>query len=122
MSTLGQSAVQKLLRESAAAIRTLKGQMEKTASAHAELEEKLARYERQDKAAQIVALMDKKGLGDPGIPYQTKVASLANSDTDLDSTLQAVSLASPNLSFASVGTRPGTGVSSEDALDGFLLT
>ena len=85
---------------------------------NSKLASELASYKERELAEEIVGEMERKGLGDPDLPFQDKVASLLSSGKDLSMLKEAVDLATPNLSFASVSGEEGSNVTS---LEDYIL-
>ena len=80
---------------------------------------KLASYERQKQAEEIVTSMERRGLGDSSVPLNKRVSDLLSSQKDLDVVKEAVALATPDMSFASISYRPD--VDNRTSLDSYLL-
>lgn len=91
----------KLLEEVPRTLRQLVAENSKLAS-------KLASYRERELAEVIIGEMERKGLGDPDIPFQDKVASLLSSGKNLSTFKEAVELTTPNLSFATVSSEHGS--------------
>lgn len=83
------------------------------------LREKIAHYEQRDKAEELVAEMEVRGLVDPSVPRQEKVAALLGSGKDLDVLREAVDLQVGDFSPADVSGQAGSG---SDAITQFLVT
>jgi len=75
----------------------------------AKLASRLEMYEKRELAEEIVVEMDRKGLGDSDLSFRDKVASLLDSGKDLSLVKQAVEMAVPNMSFASLADGPPEG-------------
>lgn len=90
---MDSSTIQKLLAESAKALRTVQAEKEKLAS-------QLARYQEMEKAEEIVTLMDAKGIEVPGQTLKQKVASVLASGRDLQMTKEALRYTTADMSFA----------------------
>lgn len=82
-------------------------ELRKLVAENSKLASELAVYQQRDLAEQIVSEMESKGLGDPDTPFREKVAALIDSGKDLTLVKEAVDLAAPNLSFASVSDESG---------------
>lgn len=64
--------------------------------------EQAATLEKRAKAEALVVEMEEKGLVDPDVPRQEKIAALLNSDNDLEVLAQAVHLNMGDLASTSV--------------------
>lgn len=96
------TATQEVLRRVPKALRSLQEENVKLAAA-------LEEYQRRDDAEEIVAMMDAKGLSDKSVPFKKKVASLLSSEKDFGVVREAISMATPDMSFASLSDNPGSG-------------
>jgi len=85
------------------------------------LASELNTYRERTVAEEIVAEMDRKGLSDPSEPFQSKVAALLSSEKDLGVVKEAMELATPNFSFASVAEGESEDDNSSMALENFIL-
>lgn len=85
--------LQRLLTESANALRTVQAEKEKLAS-------QLEVYRRKEQAEEIVALMDEKGITDPGMSSKQKIASVLASGKDLQKVKEALRYTAADMSFA----------------------
>lgn len=65
-----------------------------------ELLEKVAHYEKKERAERIASAMQEKGL-EPEVPFSEKVAGLMKRD-NLDVVEEAVSISAPQMKLASV--------------------
>lgn len=95
MAQMDPTTVSNLVKTAAAQLRALSEE-------NADLRSKLASMSKQAEAADIVSLMDSRGLTDRTVPFQKKVASLLASEKDLGSFRKAIELTSADMSFASV--------------------
>lgn len=94
-------------------LRALKAENVKLASA-------LAGYERRTEAEEIVSMMEARGFSDQSVSFKDKVAKLVVSEKDFGVLREAISMATPDMSFASVTDAPaGAGVSD---LEDFILS
>ena len=83
------------------------------------LNSKLAEFEKRAQAEDIVSEMDRRGLSDPEVPHSEKVEAILHSDKDFNVIKEAMNLATPNFSFATVSE---TDVENSDtALESFIL-
>lgn len=113
MHKISSGEAASLLKQAGAAIRTL-------TSERIELRQKLAAYERRERAEKIAREMEEKGLQDD-LTFEQKVAAIQKAQ-NLDVTEEAVKLAAPQgRVFGNVGDdQPGSnGVS---ALEHFIAT
>jgi len=93
-------------------LRALVDEKEKLAAA-------LAEYKQRDKAEEIVAMMETRGLGDASIPFKKRVSNIMSSEKDLDIIKEAVALAAPDMSFASISERPE--IDSGNSFEDYIL-
>ena len=107
--------IKDLLSTSASVIRALQQDKEKLAS-------RVAGYERQELADEIVTLMEERGQMSRETPYKQKLASVLASNKDLQIIKQALLLAPIDMSFASVSELPGQGNNSSEDLLAFLAS
>jgi hypothetical protein len=116
MEKISSQQAQTILKTASATIRTLQ-------SEKADLQEKVAGFEKRERAEKIAAEMEEKGLH-ADLDRQEKVAHLLNADAvpNLDVTEEAVKMASPqNAVLGNLGDRPG-GASSGGAFEHFIVT
>ena len=85
------------------------------------LASELKGFRQRSLAEDIVAEMERKGLSDPSEPFQDKVAALLSSDKDLEVVKEAMEMATPNFSFASVAETEAEDDNSSMALESFIL-
>lgn len=102
--------VQSLLKTASSTIRSLQGE-------NVELREKVATFERRERAEKIAQSMEEKGLH-ADLSHQEKVAHILKRDMGI--TEEAVKMASPqNSVLGSLDDRPGNGMS---AFEQYVLT
>ena len=94
---------------------TLRALMDENTKLASEINE----YRKRAQAEEIVDEMERKGLTDSSISFQDKVASLLDSGKDFEVVREALKMASPNLSFASVADTDSE--DSNTALEDFIL-
>ena len=112
MEQMDPTAVRSLLKTAAVQLRSLQ---EENVTLHTEL----AKLHKHAAAAEIVSLMDSRGLSDKAVPFQKKVASLLASEKDLGSFRRAIELTSADMSLASVSELSDTKTAT-NALHDFL--
>ena len=112
MSRPDNDQIRSVLEKVPFALRTLAEENVKLAS-------QLAAYQRKDLAEDIILSMEAKGISDPTVPKKQKIAALLSSDKDLAVVKEAMSLVTPDMSFASVSD---IDLPSEDSLVDYLLT
>ncbi len=106
-----------VLEKTASLVRTLSSERDKLAS-------ELATYKKREQAGNIVSRMERKGLSDPTIPFQDRVASLLASDKDLDVVKEAAEMASSSVGLGELADGVGSDdeLNSEQALLDYLLS
>jgi hypothetical protein len=102
-----------LMKTAAATLRTLSAE-------NVQLTEKLARYEQREQAEEVVALMDRRGMFDPQVPHQEKVASVLSSGKDLRVMREALAMTAANMSFAKVASISAPSSNPLDRLESYL--
>lgn len=112
MNKLSSTKVAEVLSQVPLALRA---QQEKIA----ELQEKIAHYEKRDRVVKIASAMQAKNL-DPETSMDEKIESLMGHN-DLDVYEKAIDLAAPQIKVASLSDRPSNGASAEDAFAAGLL-
>ena len=113
MSTADNNAISEVLNQVPATLRALVNERDKLAA-------ELSEYQRADKAAEVVEVMDRKGLSDPTITFRQKVASVLESGKNLDMMKEAMEMSSTGLSQFSVsGDSDSAG--SATAFEDFIL-
>jgi hypothetical protein len=105
-------SAREVLRMVPSVLRALVEDKEKLAAA-------LAEYKQRDKAEEIVAMMETRGLGDASVPFKKRVSDVLSSEKDLDVIKEAVALAAPDMSFASISERPE--IDSGSSFENFIL-
>lgn len=83
------------------------------------LREKLAHYEKMDRATKIASAMQTKNLS-PDTSYDEKVELLMGRD-DLDVYEKAIDLSAPQIKLASLSDHPGNASNAEDAFIAGLM-
>lgn len=78
-----------------------------------ELKEKIASFEKRDRATKIASAMQTKNLS-PDTSYDEKVAALMERD-DLDVYEKAIDLSAPQIKLAALSDHPGNAGNAEDA-------
>lgn len=106
MNKLSSTKVAEVLAQVPIALRA---QQEKIAS----LEEKIASFEKRDRATKIASAMQTKNLS-PDTSYDEKVAALMERD-DLDVYEKAIDLSAPQIKLAALSDHPGNAANAEDA-------
>lgn len=106
MNKLSSTKVAEVLAQVPVALRA---QQEKIAS----LEEKIASFEKRDRATKIASAMQTKNLS-PDTSYEEKVASLMERD-DLDVYEKAIDLSAPQIKLAALSDHPSNATNAEDA-------
>lgn len=114
MNKLSSTKVAEVLAQVPIALRA---QQEKIA----ELQEKVASYEKRDRVTKIASAMQSKNL-DPETSYEEKVSSLMGRD-DLDVYEKAIDLSAPQIKVASLSDDPssGNGANAEDVFAAGLM-
>ena len=84
-----------------------------------QLTSKLAEFEKRAQAEDIVSEMERRGLSDPEVPHNEKVEAILHSDKDFNVINEAMNLATPNFSFATVSENDTE--NSDTALESFIL-
>lgn len=105
ISTQQAAELQKL---AASTLRALSEENVKLRTSNEELVEKVASYEKRERAEHIAGKMEEKGLN-TDLSFQEKIAQIMQRD-DLDVLEQAVSMSSPQMKLASVHDAEGVEV------------
>jgi len=121
-------SMQKISSEQAAQILgqvgpTLRAQQQKIQSQEAtigEQQEKLAFYQRRERAEKIAMLLEAKGLA-PETNFQQKVDGLMDPAQDLDVIEKAVDMSAPQIKLASLSDNPGNPSDAKSALEAAIL-
>lgn len=100
MEKISNAQAGEMMKMASAKIRTLAAQNTELEGENAKLNEKLAHYAKKDRAENIAALMEEKGL-QPELSLQEKVAGLMKRD-NLSVVEEAVGLSTPQMKLASV--------------------
>ena len=108
-----ESSALEVLKEVPAVLRALIEENTKLAAA-------LNERGLQDEAEEIVSIMDARGFSDRATPFKQKVAALLASKKDLGVVKEALALASPDLSFASLSEISSDG-DATNAFENFIL-
>jgi hypothetical protein len=106
MNKLSSTKVAEVLAQVPVALRA---QQEKIA----ELQEKVAHYEKRDRVIKIASAMQAKNL-DPETAYDEKIENLMGSD-NLDVVEKAIELSAPQIKLAALSDHPGNPSNAEDA-------
>jgi hypothetical protein len=112
MIKLSSAQVQAVATQAAQALRHLSAENE-------QLKEKVAFYQRQDRAEKIASVMMEKNL-DPELTYQEKVAKLM-ANGNLDVVEEAVGLAAQQVKLAALSDIPGSATDAASAFEAGIL-
>ncbi len=93
MDKISHAQISQAIKTAAASLRTISVE-------NAELKEKVAHYERKERAEGLANQMDDKGL-QPELSFQEKVAGLLKRD-NLDAVEEAINMSAPQTKLASV--------------------
>lgn len=85
-----------------------------------DLKEKVAYYERRDRATKIASDMTRKNL-DPETTFEEKVAHLMQPETNLDVLEQAVSMSAQQVKLASLSDHPGSSLDAAAAFEAGIM-
>ncbi len=102
---------------------TLRAQQQKIQSQEAmigEQAEKLAFYQRRERAEKIAAQLEAKGL-DPESTFTQKVDGLMSPDKNLDVIEEAVGMSAPQIKLASLSDNPGNPSDAKSAFEAAVL-
>ena len=113
MARLDDASVREVLSQVGPVLRALVAENTKLASA-------LAEHQRREQAEEIVTSMESRGMSDRAVPYKQKVAALLSSKKDLAIVKEALTLVTPDMSFAYLSDVPGGDAT--DTLEGYLLS
>lgn len=113
MIKLSQEQVGQVAGQAARAIREL-------AAENNQLKEKVASWERRERAEKIASEMQAKNL-DPDTSFADKVQKLMSSNQDLDVVEQAVGLASQQVKLAALTDLPGSPSDAASAFEQAIL-
>lgn len=100
MEKISHEQLAQLTKQAGAALRALSEEASGLRSANAELKQKIASYQKKERAEKIAALMEEKGI-EPHLSFQEKVASISGRD-NLDALEEAVGLVAPQAKLASL--------------------
>jgi len=113
MDRLDENSARQVLSQVAPVLRALMQENVKLASA-------LAATQKREQAEEIVSMMDARGFGDRSAPFKQKVAAVLASKKDLAVVKEALAIATPDMSFASLADVPVGDAT--DTLDNYLLS
>jgi len=114
MDSVDKNSTREVLSQVPAVLRALMAENVKLAAA-------LEDHTRQDEAEDLVSIMDAKGVTDRSVPFKKKVAALLASKKDLNVVREALSLTTPDMSFASLSDDGPSGGDSTNAFENFIL-
>lgn len=102
---------------------TLRAQQQKIESLETEnvtLTEKVAFYQRRERAEKIAAQLEAKGL-DPDSTFAEKVDGLMGPEKDLDVIEKAIDMSAPQIKMASISDSPGNASDAKSAFEAAIL-
>lgn len=102
---------------------TLRAQQQEIQSLTADkqaLTEKVAFYQRRERAEKIAAQLEAKGL-DPETSFTQKVDGLMKPETDLDVVEKAIDMSAPQIKLASLSDNPGNPSDAKSAFEAAVL-
>lgn len=100
MMKLSMPEAGQMMKEAAANLRALSGELQAANAERDELKTKVASYERKERAEKIAHLMEQKGIN-TGLSFQEKVAGILN-HPKIDVLEEAVGLDAPQVKTAFV--------------------
>lgn len=80
------------------------------------LKEKVAFYERRDRATKLASEMTRKNL-DPDSTFEEKVAKFMQPEANLDVIEEAVNMSAQQVKLASLSDHPGSGIDAASAFE-----
>lgn len=109
MDKISHAQISQAMKTAASSLRTISVE-------NAELKEKVAHYERKERAEVLANQMDDKGL-QPELSFQEKVAGLLKRD-NLDAVEEAINMSAPQTKLASVHEEGRVTVEGASELEG----
>jgi hypothetical protein len=120
MNKLSSEQVGQILGQVAPTLRAQQEKIESLSTTNQTLTEKVAFYQRRERAEKIASQIEAKGL-DPETSYSQKVNNLMGSDKNLDVIEEAVEMSAPQIKLASLSDHSGNPSDAKSALEAAIL-
>jgi hypothetical protein len=120
MQKISSEQASQILGQVGPTLRAQQQKIESQAVMIEEQQEKLAFYQRRERAEKIASQLEAKGL-DPDTTYAQKVDGLMSSDKNLDVIEEAVGMSAPQIKLASLSDNPGNASDAKSAFEIAIL-
>lgn len=120
MNKISSEQAGQILGQVAPTLRAQQQKIQTLTTTNEELTEKVAFYQRRERAEKIAAQLEAKGL-DPETSFAQKVDGLMKPDTDLDVVEKAIDLSAPQIKLASLSDNPGNPSDAKSSFEQAIL-
>ena len=120
MQKISSEQAGQILGQVAPTLRAQQQKIESLATENQELTEKVAFYQRRERAEKIAMQLETKGL-DPESSFAQKVDGLMKPETDLDVVEKAVDMSAPQIKLASLSDNPGNASDAKSSFEAAIL-
>jgi hypothetical protein len=120
MNKISSEQAGQILGQVAPTLRAQQQKIESLETEKGELTEKVAFYQRRERAEKIAAQLEAKGL-DPETSFTQKVDGLMKPETDLDVVEKAIDMSAPQIKLASLSDNPGNPSDAKSAFEAAVL-
>lgn len=120
MHKISSEQAGQILGQVAPTLRAQQQTIQSLEASNRELTEKVAFFQRRERAEKIAAQLEAKGL-DPETSFTQKVDGLMSPDQDLDVIEKAVVMSAPQIKVAALSDNPGNASDAKSALEAAIL-
>lgn len=120
MQKISSEQASQILGQVGPTLRAQQQQIQSLTAEKQELTEKVAFYQKRERAEKIATQLEAKGL-DPDTTYTQKVESLMGTDKNLDVIEEAVGMSAPQIKLASLSDNPGNASDAKSAFEIAIL-
>lgn len=121
MNKISSEQAGQILAQVAPTLRAQQGAIESLTAEKQELTEKVAFYQRRERAEKIATQLEAKGL-DPETSFTQKVEGLMSTDKNLDVIEEAVGMSAPQMKLASLSDSPGNPSDAKSSFEAAILS
>lgn len=120
MQKISSEQAGQILGQVAPTLRAQQTKIESLTTENQELTEKVAFYQRRERAEKIASQLEAKGL-DPETSFVQKVEGLMKPETDLDVVEKAIDMSAPQIKLASLSDSPGNASDAKSSFEAAIL-
>ncbi len=120
MQKISSEQAGQILSQVGPTLRAQQQQIQSLTTENSTLMEKVAFYERRERAEKIASQLEAKGL-DPDTTFSEKVEGLMSTEKSLDVIQEAVEMSAPQIKMASLSDQPGNPSDAKSQFEAAIL-